>query len=460
MGSHRATGIPVPGGREGAMAYQTAVTTAGTTKEVRPGALACAVLFALPVLAAIGGRLPGIPVAGANLFAFRLAVMAGAFFPLLVDPRLRWLEDGAARFYVLVTGVWLFWGGLGLFWAAGTMAAVVDILGVAFGFLTVLTLANLRASTETGIRWLFRGWVAAALMAGVVAMWEFNTGQHLPGSWVNNTRGNLVQRFVVVSTFDNPNNYGAFLLLVSAVVLYQMETAASWLRRWGLFLFLLWMFVLAVLTTSRVALIGVLAVIVVYLMNSVKNKVAAVALVAVVFGGIIGALTYWAGDLALVTDMVRMSADDLISGRSSGDRIALLRAGLAMTAASYGFGVGGGNFSVLMDRGYVQYQSAGVVDPHNWWIEILSQYGVLVFVLYVAFLGYVAWFSVRSYRAKAPSARFLMAFVLAFVLSGFANSSYVLQTTNWLFLGTILMLASRAKQEMRRDAAQTDVADA
>jgi teichuronic acid biosynthesis protein TuaE len=416
--------------------------------ELRPGALAKLMLFLLPPLAVLGGRFPVVQVPGANLFAFRLAVLAAAFFPLLIDPRLRWLEDRASRVYAFVGAVWLFWGGLSLFWAAGTIAAVVDVLAVAFGFLTALTLANLRANSEEGFRWLLRGWVTGAVVAAVVATWEITTGGHLPGSWVSNTSP-AVQRFVVVSTFDNPNNYGAFLLLVSTVVLYQMEAAASKLRRSILFVFVLWMFVLSVLTTSRVALVGVLSVLLVSLVR-VRNKLTAAALILTFVGGLLAVLTYWAGDLAVIADLVQMGAGDLFLGRSSSDRLTLLRAGLDMTASTYGFGVGGGNFSYLMERDYAEYQAAGVIDPHNWWIEILSQYGVFVFTMYVAFLAYVTWFSVRSFRAAAPSARFLLPFVCAFVLSGFANSSYVLQPTNWLFLGTILMMVGRATREMNQ----------
>jgi teichuronic acid biosynthesis protein TuaE len=424
----------------------------GARQDIGPGGMACAMLFALPIFAAIGGRLPVVPVAGVNLFAFRLAVLAASFFPLLVNPRLFWLRDGAVRFYALVGAVWIFWGTLAVFWAAGTEAAVVNLLAVAFGFLTVLALLNLRANTSRGIRWLFRGWVAAGLVAGSIGVWEFITGSHLPGSWIDNTPAR-VQRLVVISTFDNPNNFGAFLLLVSTVVLYQMETARSAVVRWTLFVFMLWLFVLAVLSTSKIAVLAILMVLAVYVMRTVQNKVMAVAVVTAIVSGFAASLTYLGSDLDLLTDIVAFAEGGLTIEQSTLSRVNLFLAGIDMTVSTYGLGVGGGNFSYLMARGYSELWTRDIVDPHNWWIEILSQYGVLVFALYVGFLVYVALFSLRASRGEGSLPRFLLPFVLAFVLSGFANSSYVLQPTNWLFLGTILMMVSRTKSEIEASRA-------
>jgi teichuronic acid biosynthesis protein TuaE len=428
------------------MADQAAVTTGAVTSRA-PGGLACAVLFSLPVLA--GGRLPVVPVGGVNLFAFRIAVLAASFFPLLTDPRLTWLQDKAVRLYALVGVVWIFWGILAVFWAAGTEAAVVNLMGVALGFLTVLALLNLRANTTRGLRWLFRGWVAAAVVAGSIGVWEFVTGQHLPGSWIDNTPAR-VQRLVVISTFDNPNNFGAFLLLVSAVALYQMETARSAVVRWSLFFFVLWLFVLAMLSTSKIAVLSILMVIGVYVVRAVRSRMTAVALVLAIAGGFVSSLIYLGGDLDLLTDIVAFAEGGLTLEQSTRSRVNLFLAGVDMTVSTYGLGVGGGNFSYLMERGYSRLWTRDIVDPHNWWMEILSQYGVVVFALYVGYLAYVALFSLRASRGEEPLSRFLLPFVLAFVLSGFANSSYVLQPTNWLFMGTILMMVSCTRAEVRR----------
>jgi teichuronic acid biosynthesis protein TuaE len=383
-----------------------------------------------------------------NLFAFRIAVLAASFVPLLVNPRLEWLGDAAVRFYALVGVVWIFWGTLAVFWAAGTEPAVVNLLAVAFGFLTVLALLNLRANTTRGVRWLFRGWVAAAFVTGAIGVWEFVTGNHLPGSWIDNTPAR-VQRLVVISTFDNPNNFGAFLLLASTVVLYQMETARSMVLRWTLFVVVLWLFVLAVLSTSKIAVVAMLTVILVYVVRAVQHKAMAVGMVIALLGGFVASLTYLGGDLDLLTDVVAFAEGGLTLQQSTLSRVNLFLAGIDMTVSTYGLGVGGGNFSYLMERGYSELWTRDIVDPHNWWIEILSQYGVLVFALYVGFLAYVSLYSLRASRREGSLPRFLLPFVLAFVLSGFANSSYVLQPTNWLFLGTILMMVSCTKTSTR-----------
>jgi O-antigen ligase len=232
-----------------------------------------------------------------------------------------------------------------------------------------------------------------------------------------------------------------------------METARSAVVRWTLFVFMLWLFVLAVLSTSKIAVLAILMVLAVYVMRTVQNKVMAVAVVTAIVSGFAASLTYLGSDLDLLTDIVAFAEGGLTIEQSTLSRVNLFLAGIDMTVSTYGLGVGGGNFSYLMARGYSELWTRDIVDPHNWWIEILSQYGVLVFALYVGFLVYVALFSLRASRGEGSLPRFLLPFVLAFVLSGFANSSYVLQPTNWLFLGTILMMVSRTKSEIEASRA-------
>ena len=223
--------------------------------------------------------------------------------------------------------------------------------------------------------------------------------------------------------------------------------------------FLLLSITLSVLTTSKVAVIGIVVVLALYLMHAVRNKFVAATLLLAIVVGVYAALTYLSGNLSLLAEFTVMGSEGLRWEGSNLGRLNLVLAGIDMTISTYGLGVGGGNFSYLIEGGYSNYVTGNIIDPHNWWIEVLSQYGVFVFSFYIAFFAYVFALSKRlSHKRLGVRPRFIGLFVVAFFLSGFGSSSYMLQATNWLFVGTMLMVISTLLRE-RRQVSTVGLAD-
>ena len=418
-------------------------TEGGAVREIAPRppeSMEKVVLFLLPPLAVVGPWLPIIPIRGFNLFAFRAVVLAAVVLPLLLAPALGWLRNGVVLLYGAVGALWVGWGLLAAFWAPDPVAAVVNAMGAAFGFLTALALVNLRGNTTVGIRWLLRGWVAGAAVAGLVAVWELTTGGHLPGTWVSDVPAYAL-RFIAVSTFDNPNNYGAFLLLVTAILLHMLERAQRLRTRLALVGLVTVSAALCVLTTSRIAVGGIGMLLLLYLIWGARNRLAAAGVGLAIVGGYYAAL-----EMTGVTQLVSPSVllQSLTAEESNLIRLNLTLSGLQMVVSSYGLGVGGGNFNYLVENGKAGYWTGAITDPHNWWIEVLSQYGVLVFGAYVAFFAYTGVQAASAMRRQsAQHSRGILVFIAAFAISGLAGSSYMMQTTNWLFTATILMLVSQ-----------------
>ena len=70
------------------------------------------------------------------------------------------------------------------------------------------------------------------------------------------------------------------------------------------------------------------------------------------------------------------------SQHSSFIRMNLYLDELYATFQSFMLGVGPGNFQYNI---YPQFNTLGIINPHNWWLEILCQYGFLVFIGYCCF---------------------------------------------------------------------------
>jgi len=93
------------------------------------------------------------------------------------------------------------------------------------------------------------------------------------------------------------------------------------------------------------------------------------------------------------------------------------------------------------------------VDPHNYWIEVLSQYGVIVFVLLLVAICSAASAAVQVARKSGyqmtPESTALILLILGYVIGAAENSTYIAQATNWAAIATMAVIADGLKNAHR-----------
>ena len=406
--------------------------------------LSRACLFSLPILAALGPHLGGVEAFGVNFFPYRIAVLAISVVSVAFLPRLPWTRNRYMRTYLVIGCLWLAWALLGVLWARYQYDAVRGALSIGFGFLAFMAVANLESWKRDALRWLIRGWVAAAILAAAVGVWELLTGNHLPGPWFSSQTH--VSSTLVASTFDNPNNFGVFLLLTLPVLLATLENVRAQLARTALIALILLLAFLGILTTSRIAVYGFLLTGIAYLFR--RPRLTATDIASIAIAGILLAflpVTQRLVSLLTSTDL-RYITTVLLQG-STLIRLNLAIIGIDMLVSTSGFGVGGGNFAPTL-HATLQYShlfTSGIIDPHNWLIEVLSEYGIVMFCLYFGFLFFLYLRHRAAVRARFhPFLHHLPLFLLAFVLAGVGPSSFVNLSWQWLYVAIIVLATSGA----------------
>lgn len=407
-------------------------------------ALSRTCLFLLPILAALGPHLGGVEAFGVNFFPYRIAVMVIALASLALLPRFAWARSRHMRYYLYLGCVWLIWALLGVIWARNQANALRGVFSIGFGFLAFLAIANLESSKPHALRWIIRGWVAATVLVTAVAIWELLTGNHLPGPWFESqTR---LSPTLVASTFDNPNNFGVFLLLTFPVLLSTLENTRAQLARTSLIVLILAIAFLSVLTTSRIAIYGLLLTGAAYLFRRPRLTATDIASILVV-AALLALLPITQRLFSLLTSIDPRFATTILLQGSTLIRLNLGLIGVDLVRSSFGAGVGGGNFASTLatTREYSHLFTSGITDPHNWWIEILSEYGIVMFLLYSGFL----WSLYLRHRAATrtqptPFMRYLPLSLLAFVLAGIGPSSFVNLSWQWLYVAIMVMATSTA----------------
>ncbi|MFC1870796.1 O-antigen ligase family protein [Chloroflexota bacterium] len=360
--------------------------------------------------------------------------------------------------YLMFLGFWLIYSILSLAWAADKVNAVRDIvfllMGISVIFFVVFYFSNLKDLKRLHILWLL------ILLAFIgIGLWEHVSGSHLSISHLVNSPDRF--RSAPTGVFHNQNDYATYLALsipfVLTIVRYNRRLTVRFL---GIIMLISALY-LILITFSRAnylaIFLGVAFWFLFLLKVNAKIKIMMLTGMVVLFLLVISP--------GLIQDVLRIinvqlgSLTAQVTTESELSSIAirlnLIRDSLIFMINSGGFGVGAGNAEYYMAN-LQAYNTKGITSVHNWWIEILVNYGIFVFMGYVLFyLGLLAnLYKVRSKLRNAPEKMICEALVVGLVIFPFASisaSSIMALEPQWIFfafaLGFLNYYRIRIKEE-------------
>jgi teichuronic acid biosynthesis protein TuaE len=408
------------------------------------------VICAFPVTAALGPNFPSMQVGGISLSSFRLLVGFTIGCLMLSGKGLIFDFDSSSKGFFRCGLFWVGWGLCALIWGSIIWglhfdSSFLEVMAVAFGFLAGVVLLNLVFRTRNGLEALRLGWVLAFVASAIIAAWEFRTGSHLPGYQESLDAPAL--GLIVFSTFGNPNNYAAFLALCFPFLIWSVRSSRGW--RKCLYLFLtVSLPPIAMLTMGRLGLFAILLeCVLLSVLGAYYSKRILTGLLAV--AGLSIALAVSAVVFPASFEKILSTSEDLGTIGQGGDRLNLVRNGLVFFERSYGAGVGPANFEHMMLAGQGPYATQGDVNPHNFWIEIASEYGLLVLLFFVAWLIFGAkriWKAHKAFVDRGDlksqyAAEAMLLGLTGYVFAAMENSSYITQQSNWAFLASVLAVS-------------------
>ena len=416
-------------------------------------------LFLMPVVAALGAYLFPIHIGAVNLYLFRLLVIIFAGLILVMRPKFK--INLLLQFYLLLMTTWLVWGAASGYWTPDIISGFKDFIALCLGLIASLIII-LYVNNRAKVKYLRLGWVFAYLFTGMVALWEITTGNHLTSSFTESGPDYYLRKLFVSSTFGNPNNYAAFLILCFPFMIWQFMSSKFLLGKLAMLTLILTFPVVIALTGSRIGFVGWLAEVIIislFMIKGSKRIVFVAFLTALSTYLIVSGIT---DDLQLVDKMMKAVS----TGGQKGSilvRINTTLDGLWMVSQSYGIGIGVGGFEYVMLHKPVPFYTYGISNPHNFSIEIMAEYGLLVFCLFAIVILLVFYFSFRKYRSE-NSEDSLIGIICFIAINGYlfatvANSSYLEQPVNWIFLGSVigLLSISNAKYQIKPMSNQREV---
>ena len=374
-------------------------------------------------------------------YRFLLVILMGLFITRAFVHGKIILSLTCIKPYMTFFGFWLTYAIISLTWAASKGDAVRHIvflfLGIALVFFGTYYFRSFHDLNK-----LFWIWLGAFCALTILGYWEHLTGNHLV---VSAYYGEVLPHFMNIPTgvFRNPNDYATFLSLsipFSLSLTKYADTVLEKLTGIGLSLVA---FYLIVVTGSRANILAVLLVVsflLLFLVN-LKQKVRVAVIVAVFLAIVL--LLGLSNPVRDLTSKIAAELSYLINhaihgGSSVAIRANLVRNGLYFLLLTGGIGVGAGNAEYWIDK-FSRHETFGILNLHNWWLEILTNYGIIIFICYLAFYISIIlklWTACR--KAVNPKERMisesLLLALIGFSVASISSSSIMAFNPHWMLI--------------------------
>lgn len=393
-----------------------------------------------------------------TLFPYRILLLLlwGLFSIRLLTEGKVTLPGGKTRLYLHFFFIWIIYAIISLVWAESKVDCIRNIIFLFLG-ISVIFFTTYYFQDNSDLKKLFWIWFGAFWVLLFIGFWEHLTGQHLTVSRLYH------ERFVLfwhrpTGVFFNPNDYATFL----AISIPFMFGATRYIKNRIIKIIgiigILAAFYLIVVTGSRantLAVIIEMIFVVLFLTNlTQKLKIAFAALIIFV-------ATFQFLPINLFSTIVCAEISSLTSRMevqtgSVGIRTNLARNCFDFITPTAGLGVGAGNVEHWMEH-YAIHNTYGIVNAHNWWLEILTNYGIFIFTGYIALY---LWLILRLWRhwhrIQVANQRLIVEVLLlaliGFPIASISSSSIMAFEPNWmLFAFALAYLHNQQKQNQLQD---------
>jgi teichuronic acid biosynthesis protein TuaE len=395
-----------------------------------------------------GAALPGItiPLVG-TMYPLRIILILVVLLTILQKKRLFQNHLLARRTYHYF-GIMLLYGALAILWASNKSVAIKSETVYITSFLVLVTcIAYIRNNKDLNIvckTFLLNVWVI-----GLLAIYESLTGEYIfYDGFKYFHMYNLVGLKMPVLFFGNVNNMATFMAVALPICFIACESMKFKLTN-KISIFILCSAVV-VLVNSRAAFIAVLLFILLYLMYQFNiKKLFIYAIMGVVLIQLFGEIIFEA-DVWNIFETI--NNEDI--------RLLVWKNTLLTASDSLFIGAGPGNGYLANLQQY--YDTGGVLAIHNYFLEILSEFGLIGFICFVAWFIKLLIELTRARRCVVSTEfniyNMFFIFMLQYVILSVCASSLAEMYFMWLIWGMCIasLLINRDKVPLNQSTVSKD----
>jgi teichuronic acid biosynthesis protein TuaE len=349
--------------------------------------------------------------------------------------------------YFWFFGLWLVYAVASLIWASDKTLAIRDICFLATGVLQTVVIVYYLVDPNHLLR-LYEIWLCVLGACVGIGIWEITTGNHLAVSALVNYQSEYPGvleydriKYWPTAVFHNPNDFATILALsVPFVVVWIKYNRRLLYRIFGVGLLLASLFVL-IFTESRANYYAVLlglAFQFVVLQKTCGKIVSGVTVTLILLGLLLAAPLNIIETFSFVKNQLTSLTFENLTVRRN-----LSMYALQSLITTYGVGLGAGNVEVFIEG--LTHDTEGITNLHNWWLEILADYGIIIFIGYALFymsilLNLHRVFQKANTRGERMLAEALLTGLVGFAIGAVSSSSVLAILPMWMYFGFALAL--------------------
>lgn len=272
---------------------------------------------------------------------------------------------------------------ISLLWTPDKVEGMKEIVYYSVHFIYFLEIITFSVLAKDFMRSISLGWLLVVFISASIGIYEIVTDTHFgigqeAERMINMGGGRVFQQRFAKAFFANYNSLvTVFCFAFSFVLYFILKTEKKNLLYILAIITLFLSFIVVIVNASRggILSLGVMFVIPFLLSKNRKLKYGIMAVLAI---GFVWLFSHYYdlifGFLELRFSNVDVTHDDT--------RMLLLKKGLQICYDSFGFGSGVGSIVAKLEV----LNPGGITITHNMFMEFLSQYGVLFFLIFVGFL--------------------------------------------------------------------------
>lgn len=378
----------------------------------------------------------------ANLSIFRILIIILAIALTITsfksDRDVIILNNNKNRLSIEIMIIWLGYALLTIFWVKDYSIWFKEVYFLGIGIICIIIFCNVFKNSDD-ILICFRIIAIMIIIHNIIGWSEVITGNYL---FLNSNLIYYAKVKYPVSMFGNTNDFATFLMM-SVFFLYICIMNSKYLVFKSICaVTLLSSVALLIFTNSRANWVGLILGFTAFAILMMKNK--KMRLLAFLIALVICMVIIFNIDLLSNYINLAIKKTDLnTSNNSVLIRINLLKNGAAFLTKTYWLGTGAGNSVYWMEH-YSIYNTLGIASMHNWWMEILTNYGIFIFLLYIIFyFNLIKTFYKRYLASNNKIDRTLslgiICCLIGYLLGGISSSSNI--DTEWLWVFWAIAIA-------------------
>lgn len=363
------------------------------------------------------------------------------------------------RFYITFTVLWFFYSIVTVFWvkSISDWAHAEYFLGL-FVYCTIfLTVGDLKRNDFINIfKWL----CFIILIHNVIGWYEIFSHHYLfaPAYKVDYMAAR--SEYYAISAFGNLNDFAFVMMFGSFISYLSYNNSRKRIGKIVSFATMASCILHVIRSDSRSCILALFLGWCVYLLVTLKKRTS-VKLFFIITGMLSSMALILPEFFFRVTGVLSAKLNfNFQSAELNSDiiRVNLIKNGFGFLKRTNLFGVGSGNTEAWMTTQRI-YDTGEITNMHNWWMENLTNYGVVIFILYLIFylsliITFYRGLKVLHGKSKKMSA-VIVSILSAFIIGLMSSSSFF--STEWLWVFFALLIALQRIERLEYKQARGEI---